>query len=296
MSLLPMRVHYIFSDIMFPLIYYIIRYRRKVVRKNLTRSFPEKDMKEIKHIERKFYRFFCDYIVENIKALTISKENMMKRMSFSGIDKVAETFEHNQFIFLYLGHFCNWELVASLEWWIPEGAHCAQLYTKLHNDAMDRLFYTIRSRYGGENINKKEALRRIMAIKQSGQKTLIGFISDQAPKRESIHLWVNFMHQDTPVFTGTERIAKKVGATIFYARTHRIKRGYYHCDLIKVADDATAYGEHELTRHYMQMLEDDIRQEPYRWLWSHNRWKRQRQEPIADDDTTKEKILSTDNT
>ena len=296
MSLLPMRVHYILSDIMFPLIYYIIRYRRKVVRKNLTKSFPEKDMKEIKHIERKFYRFFCDYIVENIKALTISKENMMKRMSFSGLDSVADTFKHNQFIFLYLGHFCNWELIASLEWWLPEGTHCAQLYTKLHNDAMDRLFYTIRSHYGGENINKKEALRRIMAIKQSGQKKLIGFISDQAPKRESIHLWVNFLHQDTPVFTGTERIAKKVGATIFYGRTHRIKRGYYHCDLIKVADDATTYGEHELTRHYMQMLEDDIRQEPYRWLWSHNRWKRQRHEVIADDGTIKEEIIQTDNT
>jgi len=115
-----------------------------------------------------------------------------------------------------------------------------------------------------------------MAIKQSGQKILIGFISDQAPKRGNIHLWVDFLHQDTPVFTGAERIAKKVGASIFYAKVHRIKRGYYHCKLVKVTDDVSKYGEHELTRHYMKMLEDDIKQEPYRWLWSHNRWKRQR--------------------
>jgi KDO2-lipid IV(A) lauroyltransferase len=278
LSLLPLRVHYFFSDMLFPLIYYIIRYRRKVVRKNLVNSFPEKSLKEIKHIERKFYRFFCDYFVENIKSLSIKKENMMRRMTFGGMENVAKSFEKNQFVILYLGHFCNWEFIASLNWWLPEGAGCSQLYTKLHSDTMDRLFYTIRSRYGGENINKKDALRRIMAFKQSGQKKLIGFVSDQAPKRGNIHLWVDFLHQDTPVFTGAERIAKKVGASVYYSKVHRIKRGYYHCEMIKITDDVSKYGEHELTRHYMKMLEDDIKHEPYRWLWSHNRWKRQRNE------------------
>ena len=277
MSLLPMWVHYRISDIMYPLIYYIIRYRRKVVRKNLTRSFPEKESAELRKIERKFYRFFCDYIVENVKSLTIKKENMMKRMQFHNMELVSECFEKKQFIFLYLAHFCNWEYIASLKWWMPEGTSTAQIYAKLHNDSMDHLFYDIRQRYGGENINKKEALRRIMAIKNEGKKVLIGFLSDQAPKRENIHLWVDFLHQDTPVFTGTERIAKKVDAAIIYGRMHRRKRGYYDCEFLLMTTDVKQYSEHELTRHYMQMLEDDIRIEPARWLWSHNRWKRQRE-------------------
>ena len=207
LSLLPMRVHYMISDLLYPLVYYIIRYRRKIVRRNLTRSFPEKSLSQIKGIERRFYRFFCDYLVENIKALTIKKDNMMRRMVFEGIETVSEAFKTNQFAFLYLGHFCNWEYIASVKWWMPKGTMSAQLYTRLHNHTIDRLFYHIRSRYGGENINKNESLRRIVAMQQSGQKALIGFISDQGPKMQNIHLWINFLHQDTPVFTGTERIA-----------------------------------------------------------------------------------------
>ena len=275
-SLLPMRVHYLFSDLLYPLLYYIIRYRRKVVRKNLTLSFPEKSRSEILTIERRFYRFFCDYFVENVKALTIGRENLMKRMTFDFDEPLMKVFRDKQLCFLYLGHFCNWELIASLQWWVPEDVHCAQLYTKLHNDAMNRIFYTIRSHYGGENINKKDALRRIVDIKKSGQKALIGFISDQAPKRENIHLWVDFLNQDTPVFTGTERIAKKMDAAVCYGHVSRLRRGYYHCMLTLIAENANQYAEHDLTRQYMKMLEADIRQDPARWLWSHNRWKRQR--------------------
>ncbi|MBR4782494.1 MAG: lysophospholipid acyltransferase family protein [Bacteroidaceae bacterium] len=271
-----MWMHYLFSDMMYPLVYYIVRYRRKIVRKNLTRSFPEKDLGEIKRIERRFYRFFCDYFVENIKALTMSKQNMQKRIVFSGEEAILHSYEKNNFIILYLGHFCNWEYVASVQWWLPEGVRSAQLYSKLHNKAMDRLFYNIRSRYGGININKKESLRRIMTLKQSGGKYFIGFVSDQAPKRENIHLWVDFLNQDTPVFTGAERIAKKIGASVYYAKVTRISRGHYHCDFQLITDDANQYKEHELTLLYMKMLEEDVRHDPARWLWSHNRWKRQR--------------------
>lgn len=275
MSLLPMRVHYLLSDLMYPLVYYIIRYRRRIVRRNLTRSFPEKDKAEILRIERRFYRFFCDYFVENIKALTIKKENMKRRMVFENMEVINKAFENKQFVFLYLGHFCNWEYVASLKWWVKPECATAQLYTKLHNDYMDRLFDHIRSRYGGENINKKIALRRIIEIQRSGQKTVIGFISDQGPKRENIHLWVDFLHQDTPVFTGTERIAKKVDATVIYGEVHRVKRGYYSCRLIPITDNPASFAQHDMTRLYMSMLEKDIRRDPARWLWTHNRWKRQ---------------------
>lgn len=281
-----MRVHYFISNLMYPLIYYIIRYRRTIVRKNLTRSFPEKDMGEIKKLERKFYRFFCDYFVENIKALTIKRENMMRRMKFENIELVSDCFKDKQFIFLYLGHFCNWEYLASICWWMPEGSATGQLYTRLHSEWMDRLFFKIRSRYGGENINKNESLRRIVQIQKTGKKTLIGFISDQGPKRQNIHLWVDFMHQDTPVFTGTERIAKKVDAAVIYGKVTRIRRGYYRCELLPVTNNPKSFDEHDITRLYIKMLEEDIKKDPARWLWTHNRWKRQRDNtPTATDNT-----------
>lgn len=275
-----MRVHYMFSDLMFPVVYYIVRYRRKVVRRNLRNSFPEKSKWELLKIERRFYRFFCDYFVETMKALTISKQNLMRRMTFEGIDRIEKTLEHKQFVFIYLGHFCNWEYIASLQWWVKKGIHCSQLYAKLHNDVMNRLFFAIRSRYGGENINKKESLRRILGMQSEGTKNIIGFISDQSPKRENIHLWMNFLNQDTPVFTGTERIAKKVDAAVYYGEVSRRKRGYYHCRFILMTEEPRSYGEHELTRHYMQMLEADIRHDPARWLWTHKRWKRHRPEGV----------------
>ena len=281
MSLLPMRVHYLMSDLMYPLVYYIVRYRRRIVRKNLTLSFPDKSGAWIRHTERKFYRFFCDYFVENIKALTISKDNMMRRMVFEGLDEVNEAFKTNQFVFIYLGHFCNWEYIASLKWWLPEEITVAQLYTRLHSHVTDRLFYHIRSRYGGENINKNESLRRIVTMQKSGTKALIGFISDQGPKMRNIHLWVDFLHQDTPVFTGTERIAKKVNAAVFYGEMSRRKRGHYVCRMIPMTTDPNSFAEHDMTRLYMKMLEQDIIKDPSRWLWSHNRWKRQRQQPDA---------------
>ena len=276
LSLLPMWVHYRLSDLMFVIIYHIARYRKKVVEKNLRNAFPEKSWLERKRIERKFYRFFCDYMVENVKLLTMKKENVMRRMVFEGMDDMARSFETHDFVFIYLGHYCNWEYVASLQWWSPPGVKCAQLYSALESEAFDRLFLTIRGRYGGDNINKKDSLRAIMRYRQSGQKAIIGFISDQGPKWQNIHRWMNFLNQDTPVFTGTERIAKKVNAAIYYADMSHPRRGYYRCHMRRMTDNVADYKENELTIDYMRLLEQSIREVPQFWLWTHNRWKRQR--------------------
>ena len=72
LSLLPFRILYGMADIGYVLLYYIIRYRRGVVRKNLVTAFPEKSINDIKTIERKFYHWFCDYFLEAIKLLSIS--------------------------------------------------------------------------------------------------------------------------------------------------------------------------------------------------------------------------------
>lgn len=275
-SLLPLRVHYGFSDLLYYIVRYVVRYRRHIVRKNLRNAFPDKSEAELRQIEKGFYSFFCDYIVENVKLVTMSKKNVMKHMVFEGIDEVCDALNKHDFVFVYLGHYCNWEYAASLQWWAPYNIRCAQLYSALRNDAFDYLFYRIRSRYGGDNINKNESLRHIMNYRQRGQKAIIGFISDQAPKWQNIHMWMNFLHQDTPVFTGTERIAKKLDAAVCYGEMSRTKRGYYRCHFRMMTEDVRTFGEHELTAYYMQLLEQTIMKDPSLWLWSHNRWKRQR--------------------
>ena len=276
-SRLPLGVLYVLADLCFPLLYYVARYRRKVVTENLNNAFPELSPRERHKIRRRFYRWFCDYVVETLKLLSISRQEMMRRMVIEGVDEMERSLETKPFVFIFLGHYCNWEWVSSIPlWYQKEDSHGAQLYRPLKNKAFDGLFLEMRSRFGSENISKYEALRHILQLRRNGKKTCIGFISDQTPGWNSIHDWVDFLHQDTPVFTGTERIAKKVDAAIFFADIRRVRRGYYHLVLRRMTDEPKAFPDYALTEQYMRELEQIIRRQPHLWLWSHRRWKHRR--------------------
>ena len=276
-SRLPLGVLYVLADLCFPVLYYVARYRRKVVTENLNNAFPELSPRERHKIRRRFYRWFCDYVVETLKLLSISRQEMMRRMVIEGVDEMERSLETKPFVFIFLGHYCNWEWVSSIPlWYQKEDSHGAQLYRPLKNKAFDGLFLEMRSRFGSENISKYEALRHILQLRRDGKKTCIGFISDQTPGWNSIHDWVDFLHQDTPVFTGTERIAKKVDAAIFFADIRRVRRGYYHLVLRRMTDEPKDFPDYALTEQYMRELEQIIRRQPHLWLWSHRRWKHRR--------------------
>lgn len=276
-SRLPLGVLYVLADLCFPLLYYVARYRRKVVTENLNNAFPELSPRERRQIRRRFYRWFCDYVVETLKLLSMSRQEMMRRMIIEGVDEMERSLETKPFVFIFLGHYCNWEWVSSIPlWYQKEDSHGAQLYRPLKNKAFDGLFLEMRSRFGSENISKYEALRHILQLRRNGKKTCIGFISDQTPGWNSIHDWVDFLHQDTPVFTGTERIAKKVDAAIFFADIRRVRRGYYHLVLRRMTDEPKDFPDYALTEQYMRELEQIIRRQPHLWLWSHRRWKHRR--------------------
>lgn len=282
LSLLPLWLLYFVSDLLFFPTYYLARYRRKIVRRNLTGSFPEKDLKEIVRIERRFYHFFCDYIVETIKLFSMSEEQMKRRMVFKGVDHIVNAMEKEDknFCFVYLGHYCNWEWIASLPYWCPDDVKCGQIYHPLYNKAFDRLFLRLRNQFGGECIAMKETLRRIIEMKRAKQKCIIGFISDQAPKWNSIHHWCDFLHRETPVFIGTERIGKQVDALIYYADVKRTRRGYYLCEFKPLTHRPKEVPDYELTDRFTHLLEEMIKERPDFWLWSHKRWKRTKEEWI----------------
>ena len=278
LSLLPLSIHYVISDVLYFILYRIVRYRRTIVRKNLSSSFPEKSEAELLQIERDFYHFFCDYLVETVKMLTISHDELTRRMVFKGTETVEQIVSEGQSCAVYLGHYCNWEWISSLPLWVTPEAQCGQIYHPLENREIDRLFLKLRQRMGATCIPMAESLRYIIGFQQQKRPVIVGYISDQVPLWTSIHHWCNFLNHDTPVLSGTERIARKLNHAIFYLDVHRVRRGYYEAEFKLVARNPKSMPEFALTDTYFRMLEDTIRQAPAYWLWSHNRWKRTREE------------------
>lgn len=277
LSLLPMRLLYLLSDCLFFPLFHIVKYRRKVVEKQLDECFPEKSMQERRAIERQFYHFFCDYLVEVIKLFSISKKEMMLRMKFVGIEQVREELKDKKFCFLYLGHYCNWEYIASLSYWLPE-IHCGQIYHRIYNQAFDELFLKLRGQFGGESILMKDTLRRILTLRNQEKKVMIGFIADQLPKWENMHHWTTFLNHDTSFFIGAERIAKQVDAALYYVDVERVKRGYYQVRFRLMTLHPKEFPDYELTDQYARLLEESICRQPAYWLWTHKRWKRTKEE------------------
>lgn len=271
-ALLPFWALYILSDILYVFVYKIIGYRLKVVRKNLKNSFSEKSQKELLDLERKFYHHFCDYFVETIKLFHISDREAEKRITFENIELVKEQMKDGSSSLMYLGHYCNWEWVTAITRHF-EKEKLGQIYRPLKNKAVDDLFLKIRSRFGSFGIPKSNTLREIINRKNKGDQLLIGFMSDQTPSVVNIHYWTNFLNQDTPTFTGVERIAKKMNLPVTYLDIEKVKRGYYKCTVKLITNSPEKEEEFAITEKYFREMEKTILREPAYWLWTHKRWK-----------------------
>lgn len=276
LSHMPLAVHYFLSDwLLFPLSYYIIRYRRKLVVRQLTSSFPEKSPAEIKQIARRFYHFLCDYVVETIKLETMSNDEIRRRVQFDGIDEMHRQLDKDnlQFCFAYLGHYCNWEWMASFPLWLHSPWIGAQIYHPLHNKEADEHFLREREKFGGRCIPMKQTMRQIITAKRNGERLVIGFIADQEPKSQALHHWTQFLNRKTAFLVGSERIARQVGAAFYYIRVTRPRRGYYRAEVLPMNISFDEKDEFAVIDKYASMLEEQIRQQPELWLWTHNRWK-----------------------
>ena len=275
-SLLPLWVFYRLSDGLYYLVYHVVRYRRRVVYANLRSSFPEKSEAEIERIAKDFYSFFCDYIVETLKLFSMGEKNMRKRMKFEGLGQVKEDFANGRSVSVYLGHYCNWEWISSLGLHLDE--QCGQIYHPLENATLDRLFLYMRGRFKAQSIKMDDTFLTILKWKKEGRKNIVGYIADQVPGYNNIHYWADFLHHDTPVFTGAERISKIMDTAVYYIDVERPRRGYYVARFIKIADSLNEHPVFFATEQYFRLLEQNIQRAPQYWLWSHKRWKRTREE------------------
>ena len=271
LSLLPFPVLYLVSDLIYFILFYCLGYRKKVVRQNLKNAFPQKTDEEISIICRAFYHNLCDFMVETFKILTISKKGILKRCRFTpeGFDVFSKYAAEGKSIIMVMGHLGNWEWAGH-----PFSLLCKQklvvIYHPLTNKYFNGLMYRMRSRFGTLMIPMKTAFKEMLAHRK--ELTCTVFISDQTPMPENAY-WTTFLNQDTPVFKGTEVIAKKLNLPVVYARIRKVKRGYYEMHAETLVENPAATADGVISELHTRRVEKDIIAEPESWLWSHRRWK-----------------------
>lgn len=275
-SILPFWLLQVFGSGLYVLVYYVIGYRRKVVLQNLRNSFPEKSEAEIKTICKQFYKHFCDVIFEILKLMTISPKNYRKHFAFTphAISVIKGYEDRKQSIIGVMGHCGNWEWGA-----IAHQFYFKQLitgvYHPLSNKNFDEFMLKLRGRMGGNIVAMKNLYRELLSLKQKGIPTTVGLIADQTPPPESAY-WTTFLNQDTPVFNGPEKLAKKFNYPMIYVPVKKLRRGYYEMDCVVITDTPNELPEGRITELHCQALERNIREQPYTWLWTHKRWKHKR--------------------
>lgn len=269
-SLLPFWFLYGIADVIFLFLYYIIRYRRDVVARNLKNSFPEKGGAERKQIERRYYRYMADLMMETIKMITVSEASLRKRMKPTNPELVKHYFDQGRSIIAAAGHYCNWEM-AALAFGLLTDEKRIIVYKPQTNEVFNDMFNRVRARFGAILVAMKQTLRTMIAFKND--LTFSVLVSDQTPNMHEINYFTNFLNQPTAVFLGIEKLAKMMDAAVLFYRIDRIKRGYYTYTLVPLIERPKETTGHEITEAHVHYLEKMIQENPQYWLWSHRRWK-----------------------
>jgi len=272
-SMLPFPLLYKVSNFLYFMIFVIFGYRKKVVVDNIRRSFPEKTEKEQKDICKKFYRHFCDLVVESLKTFTISNKQVLKHVTCKNPEAINKYFEQKRSVIIAGGHYNNWEIFAvAIDAIIKHDT--IGIYTPLSNKYFDEKMRKTRSKYGLLMISSRKVKYNFDEHIKDITATI--FAIDQSPSNPKSCYWTTFLNQETGVLFGTEKFAKDYNYPIVYCRINKEKRGYYSFEFFDVTDKPleTAYGE--ITEKVTQMLEKDIKENPQYWLWTHKRWKHKR--------------------
>lgn len=270
LSLLPLPLLYFFATLSYYPLYYIIRYRRKVVRDNMVKSFPEKHIQEIIIIEKEFYRYLTTLVFEVVKMANISKAELNKRVKFNNLEAVEKYYRSGQNVLACSAHYCNWEL-GMLALGVKLSATPYVIYKPIHNVVFSDWFHQLRTQYGNQFVPMKQTLRALVSTKNEA--TMFCFAGDQTPIRTEAKYWISFLNQPTPVLTGLEKIALQTDRPVIYFNMKYIKRGYYEVDCELITEKPSETSTHQITNATFATLENIIKENPSYWLWSHKRWK-----------------------
>jgi Kdo2-lipid IVA lauroyltransferase/acyltransferase len=272
---LPFGVLYFFSDCFFVLVRFAVRYRYQVITSNLTASFPEKDPSSIKKIRSGFYRHFADLAVEIIKLGRITEAELFEHVTVSGNEILKDLAERKKGVVVVMSHDGNWEWISQRICYEGRRFEYTGVVAKeMSNARFEKLFTDLRMRLQqgfSEIIPFQQTARYLAAVRNKA--AMIIAIADQTPHKNQIQYRTRFLNQDTPVFLGPERIARSLGYAVVFCAVTRKKRGYYHVDISLITDSAETTKPYEITDQHVRLLEEDILNQPFTWLWSHRRWK-----------------------
>ncbi|MDA7797703.1 lysophospholipid acyltransferase family protein [Flavobacteriaceae bacterium] len=273
-SRLPFPLFYLLSDGVCFLLYRVFGYRKSVVRSNLKLALPHLNNQEYHALERKFYRHLCDLFLEIIKSMGMSKKEMLKRFKVRNIEVLTQFEKENRSAFLMCGHYASWEWMMSL------GYHMNHLgygiYRPIKNPYFDRLIKKIRSRHDAYMIPQKTAAEIIREKELKNERGVYGFASDQSPRPTSKSYWRTFLGIDVPVFTGAERLARELNIPVVFGKIKRVKRGYYELEFKLISDQSKDTAVNQITDVYTEWLEEQIKEDPSQYFWTHKRFKHAR--------------------
>jgi Kdo2-lipid IVA lauroyltransferase/acyltransferase len=275
-SLLPLRVLYILSDILFVIVYHLLGYRKELVTDNLCHAFPEKKENELQRIRKQFYRNFCDQWIETVKLISISKAELNKCMS-ANWNVLQQPDAEGKNVYVMPGHTFNWEWFNVASQWNMQ-QQCFGVYMPLSSKPADRLMQYIRTRSGSRLISmmgKKSGFQQLQ-----GQRYAVGLVADQNPATVKASLWLPFLNREAPFFRGPEQLASRAKAAVVFVGITKVKRGYYEAKLVQATDNAAEMRKGELMRQYALFMEQQIRQQPENWLWTHRRWKYKKEDYV----------------
>ncbi|KFF01540.1 lysophospholipid acyltransferase family protein [Chryseobacterium luteum] len=272
-SKLPLKVLYIFSDVMFFLNNYLVGYRRKVITQNLRNSFPEKSEEEIRAIRKKFYLNFSDYLVETIKSFSISETESRVRMQHINQEVFHEAKAEGKNVIMLAGHVFNWEWMNAFARIIPQ-KHCHPVYRKVNSDFWENQMKKVRNKFGNEALEANEVIMNIFRSKNDGESSYM-FVADQTPHVAHVNYGLEFLNQKTPAFIGYDKLATRMDLAFIYCEMKKVKRGYYQVNYHRIYPDGEKFTEHEVVRKFHKLLENTLHKHPDNYLWSHRKWKYQ---------------------
>ena len=279
-SKLPLRVLYVLSDVIFFLMYSLVGYRKEVVTENLKNSFPKKSESEIDKIRKSFYRNFSDYIVETLKAFTISSKELRVRVQHINQDVFHDAKSENKNVILLTGHVFNWEWFNALATIIPQ-ENCFPVYRKVQNSFWEEKIKGIRNRFGNTALEAKEVIRHILRNPNDGNSVYM-FVADQSPHVSEVSFGLNFLNQKTPAFIGYDKLSTRMDLAFVFCEMKKVKRGYYQINYYRIYPDGEKFVEYEVVKKFHKLLENTINKRPDNYLWSHRRWKYQHAVKVMD--------------
>lgn len=270
-SILPFRILYVFSDMVYVLVYHVIGYRKKVVRKNIAMTLPHLSEKERLHIEKKSYHHLCDMFLEMMKTMTISEKEMNKRFVFTNLELYTALEKKQKSIAVMIAHYATYEWVISMNRKIEfEGF---AIYKKVNNKYFDKLVRNIRSKFKATLITTSQTIPVIKENESLGHRGVYGFASDQSPQESKAFHWQKFMGIETPVYTGAEMLVKRFDMNVIFLRVKKVKRGYYEATFELMFDNPKEVPDYQISDEFLRRVEKQIYEAPEYYLWTHKRWK-----------------------